>query len=159
MAFRALAAPTRARSSSTLAYEFATAVLETLVGPVFNHIAHTFIDAFVRRAEAELRSEDVTVAYAAPGIEAMVPLDLPAGATVADAVAAADSSSASALTGGRRVTRSTGSARVPRRRSPTATASRSLRPLVADPRRAPASARGRPALCRRTAQGEATRLA
>lgn len=30
----------------------------------------------------------VTVAYAAPGIEAIVPLALPAGATVADAVAA-----------------------------------------------------------------------
>ena len=36
-----------------LTYEFATAVLETLVGPVFNHIAHSFIDAFVKRAEAK----------------------------------------------------------------------------------------------------------
>ena len=27
-------------------------LLETLVGPVFNHIANTFIDAFVRRAQA-----------------------------------------------------------------------------------------------------------
>jgi ribosome-associated toxin RatA of RatAB toxin-antitoxin module len=35
-----------------LAYEFATHVLEKAVGPVFNHIANTFIDAFVRRAEA-----------------------------------------------------------------------------------------------------------
>jgi ribosome-associated toxin RatA of RatAB toxin-antitoxin module len=34
-----------------LHYEFATAVLERLIGPVFGHIAHTFIDAFVRRAE------------------------------------------------------------------------------------------------------------
>jgi len=35
-----------------LAYEFATALLEKVVGPVFNHIAHSFIDAFVHRAEA-----------------------------------------------------------------------------------------------------------
>jgi ribosome-associated toxin RatA of RatAB toxin-antitoxin module len=34
-----------------LAYEFATHLIETIVGPVFNHIANTFIDAFVRRAE------------------------------------------------------------------------------------------------------------
>jgi ribosome-associated toxin RatA of RatAB toxin-antitoxin module len=34
-----------------LSYEFATQVLETLIGPVFNHIADTFIDAFVRRAQ------------------------------------------------------------------------------------------------------------
>ena len=33
-----------------LHYEFATPVLERLIGPVFGHIAHTFIDAFVRRA-------------------------------------------------------------------------------------------------------------
>ncbi|MCC7326007.1 MAG: type II toxin-antitoxin system RatA family toxin [Burkholderiales bacterium] len=35
-----------------LAYEFKTHALETIVGPVFNHIAHTFVDAFVHRAEA-----------------------------------------------------------------------------------------------------------
>lgn len=35
-----------------LAWEFATHVLERAVGPVFGHIARTFIDAFVRRAEA-----------------------------------------------------------------------------------------------------------
>jgi len=34
-----------------LHYEFATPVLARLIGPVFGHIAHTFIDAFVRRAE------------------------------------------------------------------------------------------------------------
>ena len=34
-----------------LTYEFATPVLAALVGPVFSHIANTFIDAFVRRAE------------------------------------------------------------------------------------------------------------
>lgn len=35
-----------------LAYEFTTHLLEKIVGPVFSHIANTFIDAFVRRAEA-----------------------------------------------------------------------------------------------------------
>jgi len=35
-----------------LAYEFSTHVLETVLGPIFSHIANTFIDAFVRRAEA-----------------------------------------------------------------------------------------------------------
>lgn len=34
-----------------LAYEFTTHLLEKVVGPVFGHIANTFIDAFVRRAE------------------------------------------------------------------------------------------------------------
>ena len=38
-----------------LAYEFSTHVLEKVVGPVFAHIAGTFIDAFVHRAES-LRS-------------------------------------------------------------------------------------------------------
>ncbi len=35
----------------TLTYEFKTQVLEALIGPVFNHIADTFVDAFVRRAD------------------------------------------------------------------------------------------------------------
>ena len=34
-----------------LRYEFASRVLEKLVGPVFNHIADTLVDAFARRAE------------------------------------------------------------------------------------------------------------
>jgi len=34
-----------------LTYEFANAVLERVVGPVFGHIANSFIDAFVKRAE------------------------------------------------------------------------------------------------------------
>jgi len=33
-----------------LAYEFSTHVLEKLLGPVFSHIGHSLIDAFVRRA-------------------------------------------------------------------------------------------------------------
>jgi ribosome-associated toxin RatA of RatAB toxin-antitoxin module len=49
--FRALA-PHACKVELTLAYEFKTHVLETIVGPVFNHIANTFVDAFVRRAEA-----------------------------------------------------------------------------------------------------------
>ena len=35
-----------------LAYEFATQMLDKVIGPVFGHIARTFIDAFVKRAEA-----------------------------------------------------------------------------------------------------------
>jgi len=34
------------------AWEFATPLLQRAVGPVFGHIANTFIDAFVRRAES-----------------------------------------------------------------------------------------------------------
>ena len=34
-----------------LDYEFATGLLDRAIGPVFSHIANTFIDAFVRRAE------------------------------------------------------------------------------------------------------------
>jgi ribosome-associated toxin RatA of RatAB toxin-antitoxin module len=35
-----------------LRYEFASAVLGRIVGPVFNHVANTMVDAFVRRADA-----------------------------------------------------------------------------------------------------------
>jgi ribosome-associated toxin RatA of RatAB toxin-antitoxin module len=35
-----------------LAYEFASPLLERLVGPVFNHIANTLVDAFIRRADS-----------------------------------------------------------------------------------------------------------
>lgn len=34
-----------------LQYEFSSGILEKLVGPVFSYIAHTFVEAFVRRAE------------------------------------------------------------------------------------------------------------
>ncbi|HXF65531.1 MAG TPA: type II toxin-antitoxin system RatA family toxin [Burkholderiales bacterium] len=34
-----------------LHYEFSSRLLEKLVGPVFNHIANTLVEAFVRRAE------------------------------------------------------------------------------------------------------------
>jgi ribosome-associated toxin RatA of RatAB toxin-antitoxin module len=36
----------------TLRYEFSSTLLAKLLGPVFGHIADTFVDAFVRRAEA-----------------------------------------------------------------------------------------------------------
>ena len=34
-----------------LHYEFSSKVFEKVIGPVFNHIASTFVDAFVRRAD------------------------------------------------------------------------------------------------------------
>lgn len=34
-----------------LHYEFSSKLLESLVGPVFNHITNNFVDAFVERAE------------------------------------------------------------------------------------------------------------
>ena len=33
-----------------LHYEFSSKVFEKVIGPVFSHIANTFVDAFVRRA-------------------------------------------------------------------------------------------------------------
>jgi ribosome-associated toxin RatA of RatAB toxin-antitoxin module len=36
-----------------LRYEFSSGLLDRVIGPVFSHIANTFIDAFVRRAEAD----------------------------------------------------------------------------------------------------------
>jgi ribosome-associated toxin RatA of RatAB toxin-antitoxin module len=49
--FHALA-PDACKVEFELAYEFATHMLEKIVGPVFAHIAGTFIDAFVHRAES-----------------------------------------------------------------------------------------------------------
>jgi ribosome-associated toxin RatA of RatAB toxin-antitoxin module len=49
--FHALA-PDACKVEFELAYEFATHMLEKVVGPVFAHIASTFIDAFVRRADS-----------------------------------------------------------------------------------------------------------
>ena len=48
--FRALAEDA-SKVEFELAYEFTTHLLEAIVGPVFSHIANTFIDAFVKRAE------------------------------------------------------------------------------------------------------------
>ena len=35
-----------------LEYEFSSRVLEQLIGPVFHNIANTFVDSFVKRADA-----------------------------------------------------------------------------------------------------------
>jgi ribosome-associated toxin RatA of RatAB toxin-antitoxin module len=45
-------APDACKVEFELAYEFTSHLLEKVVGPVFRHIANTFIDAFVRRAES-----------------------------------------------------------------------------------------------------------
>jgi ribosome-associated toxin RatA of RatAB toxin-antitoxin module len=49
--FRALA-DAGSKVELALAYEFAGAMLERAIGPVFNHIAVSFVDAFVLRAAA-----------------------------------------------------------------------------------------------------------
>lgn len=38
-----------------LSYEFSNVFLEKIIAPVFNHIANTFVDAFVTRAEQVYR--------------------------------------------------------------------------------------------------------
>jgi len=48
--FRALAAEA-CKIEFRLHYEFSSKLFEKLIGPVFGHIANTFVDAFVRRAE------------------------------------------------------------------------------------------------------------
>jgi ribosome-associated toxin RatA of RatAB toxin-antitoxin module len=35
-----------------LSYEFANSFLEKIIAPVFSHIANTFVDGFVGRADA-----------------------------------------------------------------------------------------------------------
>ena len=49
--FRALSAA-GCRVELALAYQLASPVLGRVIGPVFDHIANTFVDAFVRRADA-----------------------------------------------------------------------------------------------------------
>lgn len=49
--FVALAADA-CRVELSLAYELASPILDRLLGPAFNHIGNTFVDAFVRRAES-----------------------------------------------------------------------------------------------------------
>jgi len=48
--FTALA-PEACRIDFQLHYEFASRLLERLVGPVFHYIANSFVDAFLKRAE------------------------------------------------------------------------------------------------------------
>jgi ribosome-associated toxin RatA of RatAB toxin-antitoxin module len=45
-------APAASRVELELAYQFASPLLGRLVGPVFNQIANSMVDAFVRRADA-----------------------------------------------------------------------------------------------------------
>ena len=40
-----------------LHYQFSSRLLEKALGPVFNHIANTFVDSFVKRAEQIYRRE------------------------------------------------------------------------------------------------------
>ncbi len=40
------------RVELSLAYELGSPLLDRLLGPTFDHIANTFVDAFVRRADA-----------------------------------------------------------------------------------------------------------
>jgi ribosome-associated toxin RatA of RatAB toxin-antitoxin module len=54
--FRALSAA-GCRVELALVYQLASPFLGRVVGPVFDHIADTFVDAFVRRADT-LREED-----------------------------------------------------------------------------------------------------
>jgi ribosome-associated toxin RatA of RatAB toxin-antitoxin module len=39
-----------------LSYEFSSGLLDRVIGPVFSHIANTFIDSFVRRADTVYRA-------------------------------------------------------------------------------------------------------
>jgi len=43
---------TACRIDFRLSYEFSSALLEKLVGPVFGHIAGTMVDAFLKRADS-----------------------------------------------------------------------------------------------------------
>jgi ribosome-associated toxin RatA of RatAB toxin-antitoxin module len=45
-------APEACRVDFRLEYHFSSGLLEKVVGPVFGHIAATFVDAFVKRAES-----------------------------------------------------------------------------------------------------------
>lgn len=49
-AFKSLG-DTACKIEFSLTYEFSSKLFEKIIGPVFNHIANTFVDAFVRRAD------------------------------------------------------------------------------------------------------------
>ena len=70
-------ARTRARSSSSSPTSSRRHVLERVVGTVFSHIANTFIDAFVRRAERVhvTRGDERHRGVATPGVQDVVSLD------------------------------------------------------------------------------------
>jgi ribosome-associated toxin RatA of RatAB toxin-antitoxin module len=54
--FVALAADA-CRVELSLAYQLGSALLDRLAGPAFDHIANTFVDAFVRRADATANAQ------------------------------------------------------------------------------------------------------
>ena len=67
-----------------LHYEFSSKVFEKVIGPVFSHIANTFVDAFVRRAaqvygETMAEMLQIQVCYARPDKQELVDLKLPEG--------------------------------------------------------------------------------
>jgi len=43
--------PSACKIEFRLSYEFSSKILEKVVGPVFNYIASTFVEAFIKRAE------------------------------------------------------------------------------------------------------------
>lgn len=49
---------TACRIDFQLHYEFSSKLLEKALGPVFHHIANTFVEAFVRRAQQVYRRHD-----------------------------------------------------------------------------------------------------
>ena len=49
-------APDASKVELTMRYEFASSILARLAGPVFNHIASTLVDAFIRRADSLYRN-------------------------------------------------------------------------------------------------------
>ena len=157
--FRALA-PRRVQGRVHAGLRIQDDVLEAVVGPVFNHIANTFIDAFVRRAEAHAtRNERQRSRSPWPtrrrASRRSCRSTLPAGATVADAVAASGLCARFALPDERRAMRSTASA--PRPETPLADGDRVelTRPLVADAKADSAGARGRASRCPRPRKRQA----
>jgi ribosome-associated toxin RatA of RatAB toxin-antitoxin module len=77
--FTALAADA-CKVEFVLAYEFTTHLLERVVGPVFGHIANSFIDAFVRRAEWQTAREAAAGGAGAPSASASAPASASASA-------------------------------------------------------------------------------
>ena len=69
-----------ARIEFSLRYEFASRALGRLLAPLFDRIADSMVDAFVRRAE-QVYARLIEVVYALPERAERCTLELPAGAT------------------------------------------------------------------------------
>jgi ribosome-associated toxin RatA of RatAB toxin-antitoxin module len=52
--------PNACKIEFSLNYEFANSFLEKIIAPVFNHIAATFVDGFVARADKIYSAKDAT---------------------------------------------------------------------------------------------------